>query len=738
MQMQDMKANSKTGWGKVDAVRHTLFRRTLSLYLLLGLPAICIGAFGAVREGRWPYAVVYGGLYLLAVLVLAFSRRLPFAVAVASFLAFAFCTSIAVLTKLGLSGAGVPLLIAFCVLCTVLLDVRWGIAAIVLSLGLFVAVGAGMVLGLLPVPQTSAMSSASALSWVNFGFVFLLLAVVMVLSTQVLRGRLEKALNAAEENALRLQEVNRDLVEQNRIRREAEDALRLSEERYRLIVEHAAEAIFIAQDGILKFPNPSLTALLGYSVEETRSIPFVDYIHAEDRAMVAANHQRRLRGEFVPELYSFRILRKDGEERWAELNAVRISWDGRPATLNFARDITAQKHLEAQYRQAQKMEAVGTLAGGIAHDFNNLLQIIQGFAEALGQEADPGGPGYGSLGEIRKATARGGLLTRQLLTFSQKAETAKMTVDLNREVEKVRVLLVHVLPKMIAIDLRLAADPAYVHADAGQLEQALMNLAINARDAMPEGGRLTIETDVVRPTGEMRALHPELGPGDHVRLQVTDTGQGMSEEVRQRIFEPFFTTKAVGQGTGLGLAMVYGIVRSHGGVVSCDSSPGKGARFTILLPVAAGRPAAAEEDSPPSAAGGTGTILFVDDEEILRALGERLLRRAGYTVWTAPTGEKALEIYGGNPGKIDLVILDLMMPGMGGKACLREILALDPGARVLVSSGYPADDALGEGRIEGAAGILRKPYEAGLLLSKIREALRGAQPGPPPAGSPPA
>lgn len=718
-------ADPGAGGGQFEAVRHTLFRWMFSLYMLLGLPAIAIGILDSIRADRWPFAVAYGVLYFLAMLVLAFSRRLPFHAAAGSFLAADFALSVTVLARLGIAGAGVPLLIAFCVLCTVFLGIRWGIAAIAVSMSVFVFIGAGMVLGFLPVPDSTAMNSSSALSWINFGFLFLLLTVAMVKAPQILRDNLAKALSAAESDALRLEESNRSLQEENRIRREAEEALQRSEERYRQIVDHAAEAIFVAQDGFIRFPNPRLAEMLGYGEGELRSLPLLHFVHPDDRGLITANHEKRIRGEAVPESYSFRAVRKDGGERWAELNAVRILWDGRPATLNFARDITEQKRLEAQYRHAQKMEAVGTLAGGIAHDFNNLLQIIHGYAEMLCQETDPQAPGYGNLEEIRKAAARGGVLTRQLLTFSQKVESAKRPVDLNRELERLRGLLGRVLPKRIEIELRPGPDVPPVEADPGQMEQVLMNLAINARDAMPEGGRLTIGTERADPDGEFLSLHPDAKPGSCVRVRIRDTGLGMSESVRRRIFEPFFTTKETGRGTGLGLAMAYGIVRSHGGVISCRSAPGAGTTFTILLPAASGQPEAEEGPVPVRAAGGSETILLVDDEESLRHLGARMLGKAGYTVRTASSGEEALEAYRDGGGPIDLVILDLMMPGMGGALCLRELLALDPAARVLVASGTGGDGLPPADGIAGAKGSVNKPYQAALLLRAIRDVLDG-------------
>lgn len=367
-------------------------------------------------------------------------------------------------------------------------------------------------------------------------------------------------------------------------RKRDEEALRTSEEKYRQLVENAHDAIFVAQDGLIKFPNPRLADLSGYSLEELTQRPFLEFVHPEDRELVATMHLKRMQGEEVPHTYSFRALSKSGNLVWAELSAVFLEWEGRPASLNFLRDITLQKKLESQLVHAQKMEAVGTLAGGIAHDFNNILQAVQGYTELLLLTTGEGDSGYRELQEISRAAKRGGELTRQLLTFSRKVESKLQPVDLNRIVEAVRQLLRRTIPRMIRVELELTGNLYPVDADASQIEQILMNLAVNARDAMPDGGILRIQTKNALLELDELQNHPELSPGAYVVLSVADTGQGMDPATLANIFDPFFTTKEVGKGTGLGLAMVYGIVRSHHGHITCVSRPGKGTRFDIYFP----------------------------------------------------------------------------------------------------------------------------------------------------------
>lgn len=504
----------------------------------------------------------------------------------------------------------------------------------------------------------------------------------------------------------------------------AEEALRTSEEKYRYVVENANDAIFIAQDGYVKFPNSRLATMSGFSLEELTSRPFLDFVHPEDRDFVEAVHQKRMEGELVPAMYSLRGITKSGETLWVELSSVFRTWEGRPASLNFMRDISQEKRLESQLIHAHKMEAVGTLAGGIAHDFNNLLQAISGYTELLLQQSAEGERGARELQEISRAARRGSELTRQLLTFSRKVESKLQPVDLNRVVTGVQTLLERTIPKMIHIELRLMTDIKPVNADASQIEQVLMNLAVNARDAMPDGGTLSIHTSNITLDELYCRRHPDLSPGDYVLLAVADTGHGMDKATMDHIFDPFFTTKEIGKGSGLGLAIAYGIVKSHSGHIRCASRPDQGTVIEIYLPAVEGIEGAQSDlgDSP-RPRGGDETILLVDDDDALRDLGEQMLRLYGYTVISAPDGEDAVEIYTRHRDRIDLVILDLIMPGMGGSLCLQELLAVNPDARVLITSGYSPEGESEKAIRSGAAAFLQKPYDLHELLGAVRTIL---------------
>ena len=370
------------------------------------------------------------------------------------------------------------------------------------------------------------------------------------------------------------------------------------------------------------------------------------------------------------------------------------------------------------------MEAIGTLAGGVAHDFNNILQAIIGYSELLLMGKNKETAEYRGLEEIKKSARRAAELTNQLLTFSRKVEIKKRAYALNDGIREARSLLERVIPRMIAIELDLMEGLNPVNADPGQVQQIMLNLAVNARDAMPDGGRITIKTENVFLDTDYCQTHQLIRPGSYVQLTVSDTGHGIDAESLEHIFEPFYTTKAPGSGTGLGLSMVYGIVKSHDGHIECESTPGLGTTFRILLPAADSIPVAAgPQIQDGSLSGGAATILIADDDESARSVISQMLNRFGYRVLLAETGLEALTIYRNNREAIDLVILDLIMPKMGGKQCLKEILAIDPAAKVLIATGY-SNNTTSEDIIEaGAINLVMKPFSMKEILRAIKEVL---------------
>jgi PAS domain S-box-containing protein len=495
--------------------------------------------------------------------------------------------------------------------------------------------------------------------------------------------------------------------------------LKRSEERYRLLFEQGPPAAISAPDGRFVDVNDGCLALTGYSREEFLRLRSAD-LHADpDKASLSSSFLSSWQGleNEAP------IRRKDGSVFFGTVNVFPVSKD---LVLGQIIDVTERKDLESRLRQAQKMEAIGTLAGGIAHDFNNIIQAILGYASLLKGRFGDDEEVSTQLDAIEGASLRAGELTRQLLGFARRGKLEVRPTDLNGVVQKVVAMIRPTFDRSIEIRTAFSSEPASVEGDAGQLEHTLLNLCINARDAMPDGGTLRIETSNVtlaEPEGYGGA---KAQPGDYVSLSVSDTGTGIPEENLPRIFEPFFTTKEQGKGSGMGLAMVYGIVKNHGGWIDARSAAGRGTTFRILLPAAPSIPAAPPaHPAAESLARGTGTILFVDDEEALRQLATETLGGLGYTVVTARNGVEALALYGEKRGEIALVILDLIMPDMGGVETFRRLREIDPSARVLICSGYA-----GEGRpenllAEGVAGFLRKPYRIGALAAAIRQALVG-------------
>lgn len=394
--------------------------------------------------------------------------------------------------------------------------------------------------------------------------------------------------------------------------------------------------------------------------------------------------------------------------------------------IELVEDVTETKALQLQLSQSQKLEAVGTLAGGVAHDFNNLLQVVLGYSELLLTDGRFPREYEDDLQRILQAARNGADLVARLLTFSRKSEYRPVSVNLNQRIEQLQKILSRTIPKMIAIEMVLAQDLALIHADPIQIDQILMNLALNSRDAMPDGGRLIIKTMNVTLDERYCKSHPKAKAGPHVMLSVSDTGQGMDAETQEHIFEPFYTTKETGKGTGLGLAMVYGIVQQHGGHITCQSEPSSGTDFNIYFPALAKKERNEEPEVGTVPHGTSELILLVDDEPLVRDLCSRILTKFGYRVITAEDGNMALEIYAAQENEVAVVILDLSMPGMGGKQCLEELLVLNPSVKVIIASGYSADSSASSTLQAGAKAFVSKPYNMRQVLQVVREVLNAS------------
>ena len=521
-------------------------------------------------------------------------------------------------------------------------------------------------------------------------------------------------------------------------RKRAEEALRQSEQKYRDIFDFATVGIYQARhDGSLLTANAPLAEMLGYGSPEELMRKKLDEIATdpeEGRALVSQvpPAQMELRREV-------RWRKKDGTPIWLELDARPVrSADGTVRYFEgFVHDITQRKSTEEEKRrlqeqlvQAQKMEAVGQLAGGIAHDFNNLLTAITGYSELLLGELAPEDLRRSHADEIRKAGERAASLTQQLLAFSRRQVLEPKVLDVNTVVSDIERMLRRLIGEHIELKTRKAPDIWKVKADPGQIEQAILNLVLNARDAMPRGGTLAIETSNEKLDEAFSRSHVPTQPGSYVLVAVRDTGIGISDEVKARLFEPFFTTKERGKGTGLGLSTTYGIVKQSGGYLWCDSEIGRGTTFRVFLPrVEEPVSEIAERKAAPPIHPGDETVLLVEDEPEVRSLVQRILKTQGYTVVTAANPDEAVAVAREFKGVIQLLVTDVVMPGMSGLQLAERLLPTRPHMRVLFVSGY-TDDAMGpQGILEPGKAFLQKPFTPNALAQKIRDVLDAAPQG---------
>ena len=526
-------------------------------------------------------------------------------------------------------------------------------------------------------------------------------------------------------------------------RKRSELALRESEARYRGLVELAPDGILVHCDGQIAFANAAAARLLGSATPEAligRSV--LDFLDPRYGETIRHRMSRRDRpGTVFPRLEE-RIVRLDGSAIDAELAGIATTYQGRPARQIVIRDLTERRRAEAsvreleeQFRHAQKMEAVGQLAGGIAHDFNNLLTIINTCSELLLNEIEATNDLREDVLAIQRAGARATSLTGQLLAFSRKQVLQPKVLDLNAVVEELEPMLRRLIGEDIRVVTRLEPSLVRVKADPGQLEQVLVNLAVNARDAMPDGGTLRIETATVQLQETRTDGDLALVPGAYAMLSVTDTGTGMDETTRSRIFEPFFTTKAVGKGTGLGLSTVYGIIAQSSGYIWCSSEPGRGTTFEVHLPLIGDAEApATEPERRTTEPRGAEVLLLVEDEQQVRAVARRILEQQGYTILEARDGHDALRIAERYEGRIDALLTDVVMPELAGPQVFQALREARPELRVLYMSGFTDHDSLRRALVRGETAFLRKPFTALGLARAIRAVLDEQLAGSAPQG----
>jgi PAS domain S-box-containing protein len=593
--------------------------------------------------------------------------------------AFAIAAALGATTLLACTSSPMAFLIIFPVAAGV-----WPVCALILST-------TGMLLS--PLPTTATLAAD--------------LAVVALFNYRRERTRADRTAQAL----VSAQEKSREMVER-------------SDSRYQRLVENINDAIIVDDvEGRLVFANRRFREWFGIGEEAIGNAAVENYVTPEWRPLLHELHRRSVTGEATPDHLEYEGARADGSRIWIEARITTVEEQGRiVGTQSALRDITERKRMEAQFLQAQKMESVGRLAGGIAHDFNNLLTVINGYSTLLLEGLDAQDPERGALEQILRAGTRASELTQQLLGFSRKQVVQPKPLDLNSLVAEAHNLLRRVVAEDIELVSVLSPDLGLVMADAGQINQVLMNLLVNARDSMPGGGRLTIETKNAEVDESLSSQHPEVTPGSYVSLSITDTGSGMSEEIKRQIFEPFFTTKE--QGTGLGLATVYGIVRQSRGGVWVSSEPGRGSAFHVYLPRLKDTALVEEPESPRVAElWGSETILLVEDQDMVRQLAGDILESYGYRVLQAQSGPDAIALVQRYSETIHLLLADMIMPQMNGRALAGALQAARPGLKVLYTSGYPEEVIGGDTAVGRQLTYLPKPYSPEVLVASVRKAL---------------
>jgi PAS domain S-box-containing protein len=682
----------------IRALRKRLVDAIMATFAIVGLLPILLVTGMAIVRGQWLWAALFSCFYVAIVASVVFAKQLPHHGKVAIVLVSSVGFAVTALARLGLSGAGVQLLLAGAVVAFVLLGFRRGVLFMVGSLVIIAAAGVVIVTGIVPIPESELLTSFRPWSWLVAATAFTATTVIMLVGPQLLLNRLARSLAEQAKQA---------------------QALEDSERRFRELAELLPETVFETDLSLrFVFVNRNGLETMGYDEDfDVHALSVMDILTPEDLERGMGVVQRELQGEKM-EAQEYTVVRKDGSTLPALVKTNVIVRSGQPVGLRGVMfDVTKQKELERELVQASKMQAVGTLAGGIAHDFNNLLTGIQGHA-TLARRAKTPARAEEHLDTIHACVKSAADLTSQLLGFARGGRYHVEPTDLNELIGRAVVLFSRT-HRQVRIDLELASAPVVCRVDRGQIEQVLLNLLVNAQQALPSGGDIRIRT---RPT----QVQPgddwcsRVVPGKYALLQVEDTGTGMDAETLARVFEPFFTTKQ--PGTGLGLASAYGIIRNHRGHIHADSEQGKGSVFTVLLPSTNEEPTRPPV-APTAVVSGSEAILVVDDEAVVLDVAAELLELAGYTVEKAASGHEAVARMRERRDAIRLVVLDMVMPGENVREIVASLRQAHGESRILLSSGYSQGDEANRLIEQGCCGFIEKPYTLTALSTKVREAL---------------
>ncbi|MBW1707631.1 MAG: PAS domain S-box protein [Deltaproteobacteria bacterium] len=731
------------GLTREDGIRYWQGRILFTLLLagvVLGFFVYFPSVALCIKEELWSVGIADTIIYAL-IIILFFRRSIPFAVRAVTFVLIAYILGIVLLLTVGPFGAGSVWLFAFPVIAGLFMGLRASLIALGVNAGTIIIIGILISLGYLKWDY-STINAAEKWAVIGLNFTFLN-SVVAVSVAVILRGlqtllEQEKSmLVSLEKEHCQLDESNRQLKREMLERNRAEDALQESEAKYRRLYEesrrvgevyrsllHTSADAIVTYDmeGKVSYVNPSFKRIFGWTPEEVegKRLPLVP--ESEKKASMAGIKRIVEEGAGIQSFETKRYL-KDGSLIDVSISGSRYNdHEGNPAgILVVLRDTSKRKKLEARLQQTGRMESLGTLAGGIAHDFNNLLMGIQGRTSLMRIDKDSSHPDFEHLKGIEDYVNSAADLTKQLLGFARGGKYEVRPTDINDLIKKSSTMFGRT-KKEIRIHPKYQEDIRTVEVDQGQIDQVLMNLYVNAWQAMPWGGDLYLATENV--TIDENYVKPfYVGPGKYVKISVTDTGVGMDKATQERIFEPFFTTKEMGRGTGLGLASVYGIIKNHGGFINVYSEKGEGATFNIYLPASESGVSGRMKEISEDVRHGSETVLFVDDEEMIIEVGEQLIEGLGYRVLTARSGKEAIEIYRENKDQIDMVILDMIMPDMGGGEAYDRLKEIDPDVKVLLSSGYSINAQSAEIVNRGCNGFIQKPFNMKQLSRKFRGVL---------------
>jgi len=682
----------------IQAVRSRLVDGAMIVLAILALPVAALSLARILETGWNNIFYLHIAVVGLVVSIAINRRRLAYRLRASVLLGVFLVLGVVGLAMYGLPGGGMMLLFTFCMLTTVFFGRRAGLAAYAISLGVIVAVAAAIFTGVISFSINMGVYANSVTAWMSILGSFAVFVLIIVVGLGGLHDYLASSLLALEK----------------------------SEARHRRIMDNLVRSFIYQHDtnGRFTYLSRSITNVLGYDPDEFLKDINTYLTDHPVNDEVRQHTELSIQGVQQPP-YEVQIRHKNSEIYWLEVSETPMRDDSGQVVgvEGIAHDITARKRLEGQLRQSQKMEAVGQLAGGVAHDFNNLLQVILGFGELALAESEPGGAVHDGVDQMLSAGKRAAALVRQLLAFSRQQVLRLEELDIREIVTDLAKMIRRVIGEDIVLDIRCRTGLPAIRADRGQIEQILLNLCINARDAMADGGSLILETDGVDLDDEYCRPFPWASPGRYAMLSVTDTGCGMGPEVLQRIFEPFFTTKGLDKGTGLGLSTVYGIVQQHNGITSVSSAVGVGTTFQIYFPVLSESSAPGEELPAEAPPGGTETILVAEDDESVRAVAETFLSAEGYTVITAEDGQEAIRLFDENVDRIDFVLLDVVMPKLGGRAVFDHIRATSPQTPVLFASGYNSSGIHVDSVLADDMELIQKPYRRHDLLLAVRRML---------------